>query len=159
MSFLTALVLACGGCYRYVPAQLETTPPGHGVRVLVTRDGANELSRITQIDGDAPRVDGTVVGLEGSQLLLRVPVGARQEGFVTSSLNQTIRVPTSEIVSFERRELNGLATGLTIGAAAGLVTAIIFVIADPVRGSTPDDPPPPDDLRQSLTLFSIPVGR
>lgn len=153
-----AVALACAGCYRYVPAQMEATPPGEGVRVLMTRAGAAELATVTEINGDAPLVDGTVLGVEGSVLLLSVPVAQRHEGFMTSSLKQTIRVPTGEVVSFQRRELNALATGLTIGAAAGVVTAIVFVIAQSVRGSTPDQPIDPDDLLLKLSVFSIPIG-
>jgi hypothetical protein len=155
---LIAVALACAGCYRYVPAQMEATPPGEGVRVLITRAGAAELATVTQIGGDAPVVDGTVLGVEGNELLLSVPVAQRQEGFITSALRQTIRVPTGEVVSFQRREFNSLATALTIGAAAGVVTAIVFVIADPVRGDIPDPPDPPDDLFQRFSLFSIPIG-
>ena len=156
---LIALALSSQGCFRYVPAQLETTAPGEGVRVLVTRQGAAELADISDVAADAPIVDGTVVGVEGQDLLLRVPVGRRQDGFISTNLNQTIRIPTGEIVSFRRREFDKASTGFVVGAVAGLATAVVAFIVKP-RGTENTDPEdPPDDLLLDLRLFSFTIGR
>ena len=156
---LIALAFSSSGCFRYVPAQLETTAPGEGVRVLTTRRGAAELANILDLGETAPIVDGTLVGVEGQELLLRVPVGRRQDGFMSSSLNQTIRIPTGEIVSFRRRKFDKVSTALVVGGGAGLVAAVVAFIVKP-RGTENRDPEePPDDLRLDLRLFSFTIGR
>ena len=156
---LVALALSSPGCFRYVPAQLDTTAPGEGVRVLMTSRGAAELADISDVVEDAPSVDGTVVGVEGQDLLLLIPVGQRQDGFITANLNQTIRIPTAEIVSFRTREFDKVATGLTLGAAAGLATAVVLFIIRPNRSEIQDPDDPPDDLRLDVRLLSLPIGR
>lgn len=155
---LSVVTLATSGCFRYVPAQLETTPAGEGVRVLVTRQGATELASVAEVDPDVPRVDGTVVGVEEGTLLLQVPVGRRQEGFIASNLNQMVRVPTGEILSFQRRELDGFATGALLAGSAVVITAAIAFIFDPFGDSSLDPEDPPDDLLLRFGLFSIPIG-
>ena len=159
-SLLVLMALtAAPACYRYVPAQMEVTPPGEGVRVLVTRDGVADLESIGQAGGGSPLVRGTLQGIEGGDLMLQVSVGQRTEGFISNQLNQTVRVPTSEIVSFERRELDGAATALTLGAGVGFVTAVVAFIVKPFgRREGTGTEPPPDDLRFGFGLFSIPIG-
>ena len=92
------------------------------------------------------------------ELLLRVPVGQRQTGFVPSGLSQTIRVPTGEILSFERRELDKAATGLFIGAGVGIAATALIFILDPSGRGEPENTDPPDDLMLRIGLISIPIG-
>lgn len=156
---LIALALSSPGCFRYVPAQLETTAPGEGVRVHTTRRGAAELADISDLGEDAPVIDGTLVGVEGQDLLLLVPIGRRQDGFITTNLNQMIRIPTDEIVSFRRREFDKVATGFVLGGSAGLLTAIVLFIVKPRGRQNTDPEDPPDDSRVVFRLFSFSVGR
>lgn len=158
---LCALLAAAGttGCYRYVPGQLEATPPGTDVRVLVTQEGAREMRDAGAIsENDEPRVEGAVVGTEGGDLLVRVPIARRQNGFLVDRIDQSLRLPVDEIVSFQRRELDGVRTGLVLTGGAAVLAALIAVIADPLGGDNPDPEPPPDEL-MLLELLSIPVGR
>jgi len=152
-----AIAVTSTGCFRYVPAQLDTTPAGTGVRIMVTRQGADELASVMDVDDNAPVINGTVESVQGNDLLLHVPVGQRQDGFMVTKINQTIRVPTGEIVSFHRKEFNKTGTAFVMAAGLALVTTVVFFIADPLGNSTtpPDDPP---ELQLRLGLFSIPFG-
>lgn len=155
---LTCLpVVLTAGCYRYVPAEIGSTPPGTGVQILVTRSGAQQAEEAGALDGGEPRVRGTVVGVQGDDLLIRVPVAQRQEGFIVNRIEQSLSFPIGEIVSFQRRELNGLATGLVIGGAVAVVGAMVAVIADPLKGSKPE-PPDPDEIILSFPI-PLPFGR
>lgn len=159
---LGALVMLAtsSGCYSYTLTQPDAVAPGDGVRVLVTRQGAVELAEVTEVRWEAPVFDGTVVGLEEDDLLLQVPVGERQVGFLSSDLNQTIRVPTSEIVSFQRRRLNPVATGLSIAGAAGLGTLfVLYIVSEHRSGDDGSGGPPPVDFRLRMNVFSLSLGR
>jgi hypothetical protein len=127
--------------------------------VLVTRDGAAELARIVTVDRDAPLVDGTVMGMDGDQLLLSVAVGQRQEGFVSASLNQTVRVPKGEILSFQRREVDRLKTAFFVGGSVAVVTAVVALIVNPFGTTGPNPNDPPDELFFRFNVFSVRVGR
>jgi len=159
---LLALTIAAmsSGCYRYVPADVEVAPPGMDVRMLVTRNGAREFADAVGVDGGEPIVNGTVVSREGDDLLVRVPVTQRQDGFITNRIEQSVRFPIGEIVSFQRRELNGAATGLLIGGAAAVVAGLVAIIVDPFGGDglDPGDPDPPDFSFQ-LDFVSLLFGR
>lgn len=150
---------AVAGCYRYVPAEMEATPPGTDVRLLVTREGALEMEEVGALDGNQePRVDGTVVATEDAALLIRVPIAQRQDGFIVSRIDQSVRVPMEEVVSFQRRELNKLGTGLLLTGGALALGALVAVIAEPLGGDDGDPDTPPDELF-TLQIFSIPFGR
>jgi len=154
-----AVVMATTACYRYVPAQIEATPPGTGVQLLVTRNGAQEAEMAGALDDGEPRLRGTVVGVEGDQLLLRVPVTRIQEGFIANRMEQAVSVPVGEIVSFQRREMDRLQTGLFIGGTAAAVAGIAVLILNPLRGDPERPGPDPDETILSLPIFSVTIGR
>jgi len=136
---------------------LETTPVGEEVRLLVTRQGGFELSEVTTIDASVPLVRGRLVGREGAELLLNVPVAQRRDGFHTVQLNQTIRVPVNEILAIERRQFDGLNTGLLAGGAVALGVGVLTMIMEAFGNTGLDTSPDPPEFRSSF--FSIPIGR
>jgi hypothetical protein len=155
------LLLAAGfsGCFRYVPADVSAAPQGTPARIVMTRMGAEQLREVMPEARDGAPVRGTVVGSEGRDLLLNVPVARRQEGVTTRSIEQRIRIPMGEIVSFERRELNGTATALTIAAGAAAVAGLVFGITEARKGDNPDPPGPPDEAVIEIPILSILFGR
>ncbi|MDZ7778915.1 MAG: hypothetical protein U5R14_03120 [Gemmatimonadota bacterium] len=155
----TALLFSLSGCFSYVPATLESTPAGEDVRVLVTRQGASELLEVTDIEGEVPALRGTLMGREANDVLLRVGVGQRREGFHTVSLDQTIRVPSGEILQVERRELDTGKTALLTGGAIAGSAFIIISIMDAFGGDAGRKPDQPQEIRIPTPFISIPVGR
>lgn len=154
-----ALLLPLSGCFSYVPVTLEATPEGEDIRVLVTRQGASELAEVSEIPGEVPALRGTLIGREQNDVLLRVGVGQRQEGFHTISLDQTIRVPSGEILQVERRELDKGKTALLTGGALAGSAFIIVSIMDAFGGDPGSEPEPPDEIRIPTPFISIPIGR
>ena len=151
---LAVAALVLSGCYKYVPVETGATPPGEEVRVFVTRQGAAEFSEVAPLDGPVPDLRGEVVGHEGSDLLLAVEVASPQVGFHTIGLKQTVRIPTGEILSIERRVLNKPLTAAVVGGVAAAGTAMMLMIID-ATGREPGPEPDPDFL---LNLWSIPIG-
>jgi hypothetical protein len=156
---LVIFVFSVSGCFRYIPDDPLTLAPGSGVRVLTTRAGAAQLAEVSEIFADVPVVDGTLIGVEGQDVLLTVSVGRRRDGFVNSRLNQTIRIPTEEIISFRRRELDPVATGLTVAGSLGILTAVVVFILDPRGRENTDPEEPPDDAWVEFPIFSFKIGR
>jgi hypothetical protein len=145
-------MLLCG-CFSYVPAQLETVPPGQDVRVYLTRQGLAELPEMP--DQSEPFVTGTLVRREEQRVFMRVPVARIQQGFYQSEVGQDISFPAVEIVQLQQRKLNPVGTGFLIAGTAAATTALVFVIMDAFRGEDPDDPPVVDEIR--IPFFSLPV--
>lgn len=148
------------GCYRYVPIEGVAPSAGEDVRVEVTRRGLFELGEILPTPPTSGSVTGRSAGVDGSDLLLNVPVGQRREGFMSSDLTQIVRIPVEEILGVSRKELDGKTTGFFIAAAAAVSAGLIMVILDTFGGSGGggDDPVPPD-FSPVIGSFSLPWGR
>lgn len=154
------LTLLLPGCFRYVPVTLDTAPEGQDVRVIVTRDGASELREVADVASEVPTLTGRFMGFEDRNMLLRVPVGQRQAGFHTVSLDQTIRIPSGEVLQIERREFDRGRTALLAG---GAVAGSVFIIASIMQAfggdtSGPGDPGPPES-RIPIPFASFVIGR
>lgn len=147
MRRLAALLLLSlsAGCYTYVPVELATVPQGERVRVHLTREG---VAALPDLGESVERVlDGTVESRSPDQIVVRVPVAARREGFLSSTLGQNVAVALGHVDRVETRRLSRSRTGLAVIGTAGAVAAVVFTILD---GSIMRDPPGPgggDDLR------------
>lgn len=157
---LFSALLASAGCFSYTAVPLELAPEGQDVRVLVTRRGAFELSEITSVEGEVPSVTGRIVTKEEREILLRVPIAQRRDGFHMASLDQTIRVPLGEILQVERRDFD---TGKTMLLGAGALAASAFLIMSIMEAfggdSSRDGGIPPDESWVPAPLISVPIGR
>ena len=151
--------LTASGCFRYIPADVTQTPSGTGARIVMTREGGEELREVLPEARDGAPVRGTFAGADGDDLLLDITVAERQSGSATRSIQQRIRVPAGEVVSFERRELNGTATVLTIAAGAAAVAGLVFAITEARKGENPDPPIPPDESIIEIPILSLLFGR
>jgi len=151
---LCGALLVLSGCFKYVPTQLEAMPEGQEVRVFVTRQGALELEEVSEVNGPVPSLSGKLLAHEDRDVLIQVPVARRRDGFHSVNLAQTIRVPTGEIISAERREFDALGTSLLVAGTAGLATTVVLLIME-AYGSAPS---PGDDPPVDLQLFTIPIG-
>jgi len=155
------LALAVGlplatGCYSYTQIPIDPAPVGQDVRLLVTPDGARELLDVMGSEMVTPVVLGNVTGVEGQNLLVRVPVNAgRGVGTNVIEIEQMVRVPIGEVLSVERQDLSLFKTGALAALAAGAATLIVLRIVD-VGPGDPETPNPLPDLL--LTLFRIPIG-
>ena len=153
---LCGAVALLSGCFKYVPTQLEATPEGQNVRLFVTRQGALELTEVSEVSGAVPSLAGTLVAREGRDVLIQVAVAQRRDGFHSVNMAQTIRVPTGEILSVERREFDAVGTALLAGGTAALGATIVFLIIEAYGGPASPGEDPPVDLH--LDLFRIPIG-
>lgn len=154
---LMSVLLMSTGCYKYIPTDAGLVPEGDNVRILVTRLGAEQFSQVTPEGVRSGVITGTMQGIENDDIILSVPVGERREGFMTAALTQTIRVPMGEVLDVDRREFDGVGTGLIVGAAAALTAGIIFGIIEAFGASGPEgEEDPPVDF--TFGRFSLPIG-
>ncbi len=159
LGLAAALLTASAGCFQYVPADVSAVPEGTSARIVMTRMGGEQLREAVPDTRDGAPVRGTVVGTDNGDLLLNVPVAQRQVGSASRTIQQRVRIPVGEIVSFERRELNTTATVLTIGAGTAAVIGLVFAITESRKGDNPDPPDPPDDAIVEIPILSILFGR
>lgn len=149
------ILFPSSACYRYVPIETAAAAPGEPVRVYVTQEAADSFREAYEVDGAVPNLRGTILGREAGDLLLTVEVAQRQVGFQAVGLEQTLRIPETEILATERRSLNTLATSAFAGVLATGVAAILGHIIE--AEGDPELPEPEVDLM--VPLISVPVGR
>ena len=153
---VAAMWVLSSGCFSYVPAELDTVPPGEDVRLFLTRQGMDALSE-ADVNGTlttgAPVVNGELMRRNPDELYVRIPIARRQIGFHTAQLGQDIRIPTGEIVQIEQRRLNGVGTGLLLAGSAGLVSSIVMFILNDARGTSGGPPIEVEETR--IPLISI----
>jgi hypothetical protein len=161
LCWLPSLVIALGGCFRYVPVEQTAPPIGNDVRVELTRVGFAELPEIPSYPG--PELTGIIVRAETDGLLLRVPVPVRVDGMVREMIDQDVAIPSRSIVAIERRELDRTRTGMSV--AAGLATlGAVFLGFKAGGNDTPEIPTPPGEeeagsrLRSPIFHISLPLG-
>lgn len=156
---LLGLLAATSGCFRYIPADVTQTPMGSGARVVMTREGGDELRDVFPDAREGAPVRGTYAGTEGNDILLDVTVAQRQSGMASRPIQQRVRVPVGEVVSFERRELNTPATVSIIAAGAAALAGIVFIITDARQPEVSDPVVPPDEAIIEIPILSLLFGR
>jgi hypothetical protein len=159
-----ALVVAAlpftGGCYKYLPAQVDPAPVvGQDVRLVVTREGATELAQVAEMSNSVvPQIEGRLESTQGTAFMIRV----RQRNDVAqpgmgNNIAQLVRVPTNQIIGVELRELDVPMTALAIGGIVGGGTVLLLRIIDAVGSDNSQDVIDP-----SLSFrvpFSFGIGR
>jgi hypothetical protein len=149
-----AAALVCSGCFTYVPAPLDTVPPGGEVRVHLTREGvAADLARVA--GEESPSVDGTLVRGDRDQLVVRVPVAIQATGILTRSLGQDVTIPATRISQLERRQLNRPRTALALVGGGAALVAVLLSFGQGVPD--PELPPrrEPEEFRGLGWSFSV----
>jgi hypothetical protein len=154
-SALLASVLSLGGCFAYIPADIDAVPDGQNVRVYLTRQGMVSLPELPDLN--EPYLRGMLSRRADDGFYLRVPVATRQEGFHQSEIGQDVWIPAGEIVQFERREFNRTGTGFLIAGTAGLAGAVVFLIIKDHLNSNPGEGCTVNCEEFRVPLLSIPV--
>ena len=155
-SCLVCFTVLLSGCFTYVRTDEEVVPVGQDVRLLVTREGAADLTALTDAEDVGHTIQGTLVRREDDALFIGVPFPNRTgSSALSSDMHQTIRVPTGEILATDRRQWNAGRTGLLLGGAV-TTGVLLFLEIIQVGRNTADNPG--EDRDWHLALFSIQIG-
>jgi hypothetical protein len=138
------------GCFSYIPAEPGSVREGQQVRVYLGRDA---LDGLVELPTQAPFVTGTLMRSDPDRFLLRVPVAARQRGFMVESLGQDVFIRTDQVVQLERREVNRLGTGLLTLGGTAVVGAVIYMIIDGALFGERPLVPPDNEARMPILIF------
>src|SRR5688500_18943978 len=160
-TLVVALLILTTGCYSYVPAEFTAVPLGEGVRVYLSREGQARLraageDQIPGLADEEPVVDGVLVRREASEFSLRIPVAQRQTGFIQSTLDQQVTLPTTEVVQVRQRVVSRTKSALAVVGSTAAVGALLVTIIKGARRPVDDEQPLPDEMRVPLLRISAP---
>lgn len=148
--FLLSLVLVSAACYAYRPASLEGLRAGTDVRARIS---SAEADRLRSVLGREDRVlDGKVAGADGEGLLLSVPMATSSGVAYTGRMRQRLRIPQTEIVELEVRQLERWKTGGLVAAGALLLG---LLVADQFANDSQTTDPPPTRPRGNDDLVPV----
>ena len=124
-------------CYTYVP--VKTTPTnGSLVALEVTDEGRVALNE--KIGPGVVRLEGTLAGVEGDELLVDASAATQLRGYVSELGGVRVRLPQRYVTRMDQRQLSKSRTALVIG---GLVAVVAAFFATKISGrSTPSDEDP-----------------
>lgn len=146
------LCLVLAGCYRYVPATLETVPEGARVRALLSASGEQRAKQL----GVARRVvQGTVLSRDGGVVSLFVPTVPISVEFGAGPLYQQLELAPEDILRVDVRELDKTKTfSLLAGGAAALTLVTVRSFSGGGPGPRPN---PGNELPESLRGWLVPL--
>jgi hypothetical protein len=132
-----ALQLLTTACYAYSP--VETTPQaGAQVALEVTDEGRVALS--DKIGPGVVRLEGTLAGTEGDELLVDASAVRQVRGYITDLGGLRVRLPRRYVTRMDERRLSRTRSLLVVGGVVAVVAA--FFTAKISGRSTPGDKEP-----------------
>ena len=127
----------CTACYSYVPVQ-STPTAGSQVALEVTDEGRVALSE--KIGPGVVRLEGTLAGVEGSDLLVDASAVKQVRGYISDLGGVRVRLPQQYVTKMDQRQFSRRRTLIVIGSVVATIAA--FFIAKGVSGRST---PPEDD--------------
>lgn len=133
-----AAATACflfAGCFTLTPMRVDSEIEPGRLRVHLTDAG---VDRVAEVLGERVRVlNGKLTRSTASEFVVLVP-SSGPTAFGEQALYQELRLPRDDVTSVERRQLNKLRTGLTVGGAAAVAGFLLYEALSGKTGSTPD---------------------
>lgn len=142
------------GCHAYRAGTPEDLRTGTEVRARLSPGEAGRLESLV-----APRnraLEGRIEEVDPDSVLLRVTVHNELRGARVQTLQQRVRVARSGILDMEVREMDRFRTGILVGGAVAVLTAVA-IDRWGGGGEGGDDPgPPPAEAR--IPLLRVFIG-
>ncbi len=133
---LGASLLLAGGCYRYVPVEMDAVPPGAEVQAHLTGDGIEAMQG--ELGPNVTFLKGPLVSWDEEGMGVSAGLFLQREGYPGTTMTETIQLLPHHVARVELRELDGLRTaGFT---AALLGAAAVAIIAPNHIGGSSEDP-------------------
>ena len=131
------LLHVCTACFSYAPVQ-ATPRPGAQVALEVTDEGRVALS--DRIGPGVVRLEGTLAGVEGDDLLVDATAVRQVRGYITDLGGVRVRVARRHVSRVDERRLSRSRTLLVIGGVVAVV-ATFFAIKIGGKGTPGDEDP------------------
>jgi hypothetical protein len=127
----------CTACYSYAPVR-STPQPGAQVALEVTDEGRLALNE--KIGPGVVRLEGTLAGMEGDELLVDASAVKQVRGYITDLGGVRVRLPKSYVTRMDERRFS---RSRTLMVAGGVVAIVAGFFATKISGrSTPPDKEP-----------------
>ena len=137
VAIVVGVLHLCTACYSYVPVR-STPPPGAQVALEVTDEGRVALN--DKVGPGVVRLEGTLAGMEGDELLLDASAVRQLRGYITDLGGVRVRLPQRYVTRMDERRFSRTRTMLVIGGVAAIVVGFF---ATKIAGrSTPGDEDP-----------------
>jgi hypothetical protein len=137
VAFAVGVLYLCTACYSYAPVR-STPQPGAQVALEVTDEGRVALNE--KIGPGVVRLEGTLAGVEGDELLVDASAARQVRGYVTDLGGVRVRLPQRYVTKMDERRFSRSRTLIVAGSVVAVVAA--FFAAKISGRSTPGDQDP-----------------
>ena len=131
------LLHVCTACFSYAPVQ-ATPRPGAQVALEVTDEGRVALSE--RIGPGVVRLEGTLAGVEGDDLLVDATAVRQVRGYITDLGGLRVRVARRHVSRVDERRLSRTRTLIVVGGIVAVVAAF-FAVKIGGKGTPGDEEP------------------
>jgi hypothetical protein len=154
---LTLGAMALSGCYSYQPIEVSDIRPEMDIRARVSGAQSDALADV--LGSDDRTVEGRVVENGSDEILLEVAAATAERRGRVETLNQRVRIPTTEVMTVDQKNVDQTKTTLLIaGGVAVAAVAVVAAITASSSSTTPGTGPGgPQDIL--IPLLRLPLGR
>lgn len=137
VALAVGVVHVCTACFAYAPVR-STPAPGSQVALEITDEGRVALNE--KIGPGVVRLEGTLAGVEGDDLLVDASAARQVRGYVSELGGVRVRLPQRFVTRMDERRFSKKRTLMVGGALVGVVVA--FFVTKIGGKSTPGDEDP-----------------
>lgn len=139
---LVAISTSIGGCYKYVPAEVDQVPLDAHVNVMLSTEGQLDLRERAGLDRRELR--GVLVERSADAVLIAVPSTRAFPG--EGPLYQRLDVRKRDVLRVDERVLDKpKVVGLAIGSVVAALGFVLLITDDGGPGSQPGPGPDPPE--------------
>ena len=126
------------GCYTLSPVRTDRELAPGRFRVHLSDSGAARVAG--PLGGPVTVIDGRLTGATADEIVLLVP-SSGAAGFGKQTLYQELHLQKREVDGLERRRLDRMRTGLTVGGVAAVAGFLLYRSLSGDAGGSPDGGP------------------
>lgn len=125
----------CTACYAYVPVQ---TPPAPGAQIALEVTDQGRVALNDKIGPGVVRLEGTLAGVEGSELLVDAQAVKQVRGYISDLGGVRVRLPQAYVTRMDERRFSRSKTLLVAGGIVGAVAAFFITKGFSGRSTPPE---------------------
>ena len=128
----------CTACYHYVPVQ---NPPAAGAQVALEVTDEGRVALNEKIGPGVVRLEGTLAGVEGRDLL--VDANAVQQirgGYISELGGMRVRLSPNHVTRIDQRQFSRRRTFMVVGGVVATIAAFFITKGISGRGTPSEDP-------------------
>ena len=132
---MVAALHLCTACYAYTPVQ---TPPSPGAQIALEVTDAGRVALNEKIGPGVVRLEGTLAGVDGSDLLVDAQSVKQVRGYISDLGGVRVRLAREYVTRMDQRQFSRSKTMIVAGGIVAIVAGFFITKGFGGRGTPPE---------------------